>query len=170
MNLYLLCAKIFFARIIDVSLSTFVTILTVKGKRKYAAILGFIDVLIWFLVVKEALNTKTQNIIIAFSYAGGYAFGTFIGTTLCNNIIKEKILIQVIIDNKLKSKINILRNEGYAVSIINCSGKDNSNKLLLYIEIDKKQINTVKKLIKQIDPNAFFLINETKYVENGFFK
>ena len=58
MSLFILCTKIFIARIVDVSLATFVTVLTVKGKRLVATIFGFIDVIIWFLVVKEALNTR----------------------------------------------------------------------------------------------------------------
>ena len=100
--LIILCIKIFLARILDVSLGTFVTILTVKGQRVSAAILGFIDVLIWFLVVKEALNTNINSIWIAISYAGGYATGTFIGTTLSINLINGKILVQVVFDSSLK--------------------------------------------------------------------
>ena len=88
MNILRMCIIIFFARVIDVSLATFVTVLTVKGKRALATIIGFIDVLIWFLVVKEALNTDIKSIWIAFSYAGGYALGTFIGTTLSNKLIE----------------------------------------------------------------------------------
>ena len=165
-----LCLKIFFARIIDVSLATFVTILTVKGKRIKATILGFIDVIIWFLVVKEALNTDIKSIWIALSYAGGYAFGTFIGTTLSNNFIKGKISIQVVLKYVSKKEINIIRDNGYAVSQIECTGKNNEKKLMLFIEVDKKHLNNLKNIIKQIDNNAFIVINETKYVENGFFK
>ena len=42
MSLIFLCLKIFFVRIIDVSLGTFRTIITVKGKAFYASIIGFI--------------------------------------------------------------------------------------------------------------------------------
>ena len=44
--LFLLCVKIFFVRIIDVSLGTFRTIITVKGKAIYASIIGFIEVFV----------------------------------------------------------------------------------------------------------------------------
>ena len=71
MTLLSLCLKIFFVRIIDVSLGTIVTVLTVKGKRLLATIVGFIDVIIWFLVVKEALNTNLDSMWIAVSYASG---------------------------------------------------------------------------------------------------
>lgn len=170
MELLFLCTKIFFARIIDVSLATFVTILTVKGKRLLATIIGFIDVIIWFLVVKEALNTNLTSYWIALSYAGGYAIGTFSGTTLSNILIKGKVSVQIIIDKIANNKIDIIRNYGYAVSQIDCTGKGGSKKLMLFIETDKKYINDLKEVIKKLDNNAFMVINETKYVENGFFK
>ena len=168
--LFYLCIKIFFARVVDVSLATLVTVLTVKNKRLIATILGFIDVIIWFLVVKEALNTNIKSIWISLSYAGGYATGTFIGTTLSINLINGKILVQVVFDSSLKKEVEKIRSQGYAVSEVNCTGKDKAKKVMLFIEVDKKHLNSLRKTISQIDSNAFVIVNETKYVENGFFK
>ena len=170
MTLFLLCMKIFIARVVDVSLATFVTILNVKGEKIKATIIGFIDVIIWFVVVKEALNTKLESIWIALSYAGGYAAGTFIGGTLSNFLIKGKISVQVILNYLALEETEKIREAGFAVSLIECTGKENSKKSMLFIEVDKKQLNDLKKKIKEIDKNAFIVVNETKYVENGFFK
>lgn len=170
MTLFILCIKIFLARIVDVSLATFVTVLTVKGKRLVATIFGFIDVIIWFLVVKEALNTNINSIWIALSYAGGYAAGTFIGTTLSHKLIEGKVLVQVVLDSNIKNEVDKIRNYGYAVSEVHAKGKDNTDKLMLFIEVDKRNLNSLSNVIKSIDKNAFIIVNETKYVENGFFK
>ena len=170
MNILRMCIIIFFARVIDVSLATFVTVLTVKGKRALATIIGFIDVLIWFLVVKEALNTDIKSIWIAFSYAGGYALGTFIGTTLSNKLIDGKISAQVIINSDSINEVEKIRKAGFAVSQIDCTGKDNAKKIMLFIELDKKHLDDLKDIINKIDKDAFMVINETKYVLNGFFK
>lgn len=170
MTLFLLCIKIFIARIVDVSLATFVTVLTVKGKRFTATLIGFIDVIIWFLVVREALNTQMDSMWIALSYAGGYAAGTFIGTTLSNSLIKGKISVQVILDEIVNDQIEKIRDAGYAVSQVECTGKDNAKKSMLFIEVDKRHLNDLKRIISSIDKNAFIVVNETKFVENGFFK
>ena len=53
MELLLLCFKIFFVRIIDVSLGTFRTMETVKGKTKEATIIGFFELLVWFLTARH---------------------------------------------------------------------------------------------------------------------
>lgn len=170
MVLFSLCIKIFIARVIDVSLATFVTILNVKGEKIKATVIGFIDVIIWFLVVKEALNTELESIWIALAYAGGYATGTFIGGTLSNILINGKISVQVILDYLPLEETDKIRNAGYAVSQIECTGIEDSKKSMLFIEVDKKKLNELKELIKKIDKNAFIVVNETKYVENGFFK
>lgn len=170
MKILSICMIIFFARIVDVSLGTFVTVLTVKSKRTLATILGFIDVIIWFLVVREALTTDIKSIWIAISYALGYAIGTFIGTTLSNKLINGKMSMQVIIDKENENQINEIRDKGFAVSQVDCTGKDNAKKLMLFIELDKKHLDDLKSAINKIDENAFIVINETKYVVNGFFK
>ena len=100
MILFKLCITIFLTRIIDVTLATFVTVLTVKGKRLLATIIGFVDVIIWFLIVKEALNTELKSFWIALSYASGYAIGTYIGTTLSSVIINGKVSTQIILNKK----------------------------------------------------------------------
>ena len=46
---------VFFARFIDVSLGTMRVYLSVKGKKTFAAMLAFVEALIWFLVVRTAL-------------------------------------------------------------------------------------------------------------------
>ena len=61
-----LCLKIFFVRIIDVSLGTIRTIMSVKNKDLIASLIGFIEITVWFLVVKEALNTNENSFFIVF--------------------------------------------------------------------------------------------------------
>ena len=170
MELFILCIKVFFGRIFDVSLGTIRTIMTVKGKKIYATTIGFFEVFIWFIIVREALNTNVSSLWIAFSYALGYATGTFIGSTIAENFIKGTLSIQVITSSKNDKLVNELRNIGYAVSVINAKGKDNKEKYMLYMEINKKNLSEIKDFIKNIDENAFIVVSETKLVQNVFIK
>lgn len=170
MVLLYLCLKIFFVRIIDVSLGTFVTMLTVKGHSLWASILGFIDILLWFVIVKEAINTSETSIFVALSYAGGFATGTFIGTVLSEKYIKGKLSVQVITNKDANKLADILRTNGFAVSIMNVIGhNEKEEKNMLFLEIDNTKLTKVKTIIKKIDKKAFIVVNETKYVQNGFF-
>ena len=94
--MFLLCFKIFFARVLDVSLGTFRTLVTVKGNYKDASIIGFFEVLIWFLIVKEAINTDSSSILIGISYAFGFATGTYVGGIISAHFIKGNYTVQVI--------------------------------------------------------------------------
>ncbi len=169
MELFILCTKIFCARIMDVSLGTVRTVLTVKGKKGYASLIGFIEVLIWFIIVQEAMNTELTSIAIALSYAGGYATGTYIGGFISQKFIPGTFGVQIITSIKKSSMIDNLRKEGYAVSVINVKGQE-EDKLMLFIEIDKKRFNHLQSIVKELDDKAFLVVNETKMVQNGYFK
>ena len=41
---------------------------------------------------------------------------------------------------------------------------------MLFIEINNKSFSHIRKIIKEIDPKAFIVVNETKYVQNGYIK
>ena len=171
MALFWLCFKIFFVRIIDVSLGTVRTIITVKGRRTLASMVGFIEVFVWFIIVKEALNTTETSIWIAIAYSFGFATGTYIGSVLSDIFISGTLGVQIVTSNHNNEVIERIRNEGYGVSVVDVIGKeDHINKYMLFIEIDKKRINSLKTLIKKLDSKAFMVVNETKYVHNGYFK
>ena len=167
MELLLLCLKIFFVRILDVSMGTLRTVITVKGKTLYASLVGFVEVFIWFLVVKEALNTNETSIWIAVAYSLGFATGTYIGGILSKKLIDGNLSVQVITSNL--NMVDNLRNEGYGVTVIDVEGKDKEvDKYMLFIQINKKSMTHLQKTIKNIDNSAFIVVNETKFIENGF--
>ena len=168
MNLLMLCIKIFFVRILDVSLGTIRTIMTVRGKLLIAPIIGFIEVTIWFLVVKDALNSESNSLFIVFSYAGGYAIGTYVGGML-SSLIKSKLCIQIIINQNCLSLIDELRSNGFAVSVMDVKGYDTGEKYMLLMEIDNDKFKKVEKIVHSYDDKIFMMVNETKYVKNGYF-
>lgn len=170
MTLFLMCCKIFFARILDVSLGTVRTIMVVKGKSLYAALIGFLEATIWFLVVKDALNSAFNSPFIVISYAGGFASGTFLGVLISSRFIKSKLNVQIIIDSAKAELIELLRDNSFAVSVVSATGYQDSNKLLLLVEIDNTRLEKLEELVKENDDKAFIIVNETKYVQNGYFR
>jgi len=165
------CLKIFFARIIDVSLGTLRTVFFVKGKTIEPFVIAFIEVLIWYAVAREALNTSGNAVLIAISYAGGYATGTFLGSKLSKILVKGVIGVQVIVKENSDKLINTLRKDGFAVSIIELKNDyEGKNKDMLYIQINNNKLKQLTSIIKQYDENAFIVVNETKLIQNGFIK
>lgn len=168
MDLLFLCIKVFCVRILDVTMGTFRTILTVKAKPVQASIIGFIEVLIWFLVVQEALNTDSNSIFVAISYAGGFATGTFLGGKLSQKFISGNSSLQVITKNR--KVIDVISGSGYGVTVIDAKGYNDAKKYMLLIEVNNKNLSDVKNIIKKLDKQAFIIVTETKLVQNGYIK
>lgn len=167
MELFILCIKIFFVRILDVSLGTVRTFNTVKGKTVVASLIGFIEILIWFLVVKEALSTNETSIWIAIAYSLGFATGTYIGGKLSQRFISGNLTVQVI-TTKANVITEVLREKGYAITTIDVKGKDETDRHMLFMEINKKNFDNLQQIIKTLDSSAFIVANETRFVHNGF--
>lgn len=170
MDLFILCLEVFFARICDVSLGTFRTFMIVKGKKLLSALIGFLEVTIWFLVVRDALNSDSNSIFIVLSYAGGFAVGTYIGGLFAQKFLKEKLGIRITITKSQGDLVDILRKKGYIVSTMNAKGYKNDSKIMLFMEIDDNELNDVEQIVKEYDPNIFMVVSETVYVQNGHHK
>ncbi len=170
--MFVLCFKIFFARIIDVSLGTIRTVLVVRGRRFTPAFIAFFEVLIWFLIAREALTTEVTSILIPICYAGGYATGTYIGGFISNNFVKG--LIGVSVTTKTKGSIKMIkkiREAGFGVSVLSLKNtQDKENKSMLLIQLNRSKLKKLTHIVRSIDPNSFVVINETKYAQNGLIK
>ena len=171
MELLFLCLKIFFARIIDVTLATLRTVYSVKGKTLLAGLIGFIEATIWFIVVKEALNTNIESPFIVMSYAGGFATGSILGTFVSKKFVNSLIKVEVITTKATKENIEKIRLEGFGVSVLDIldETKDVDKKMLI-ITLNSKHLEELKRILRHIDRNAFVVVNESKIVQNGFIK
>ena len=166
-----LCIGIFFARLIDVSLGTVRTILSVKGKTIFATIIAFFEVLIWFMVARQALNTDIESLWIPLAYSAGFATGTLLGIVISKHFISGLMCVQVITKKNNETLINAIRQNGYGLSIVSLNNDyDEIKKEMLIIELNKKSLKKLINIIKNTEPNAFLMINETKVVQNGFIK
>ena len=171
MSLLTLCIKIFFARIFDVTLGTIRTVFSVKGRTFIAGIIAFFEVIVWFLVVKEALNNNYDNFIIPVSYAAGYATGTILGTYISKTFINSLVSVEVLTNKATPKNIKILHDEGFAVSKVNAiKTYQNTKSSILFITINSKYLPKLNNIINKIDEKAFIVINESRIVHNGFIK
>ncbi len=171
MTLLFLCLKIFFARIIDVTLATLRTVYSVKGKTILAGLIGFIEATIWFIVVKEALNTDIQSPFIVISYAGGFATGSILGTFVSKKFVNSLIKVEVITTKATPANVEKIRLEGFGVSVLDIlDNNDDVDKKMLIVTLNSKHLDELKRILRHIDRNAFVVVNESKIVQNGFIK
>jgi len=162
---------IFCAKIIEVSVSTVRLVLINKGERVKGAILGFIEIMIWLIVVSSVLNNITEDPIKVFVYAIAFALGNFIGVTIESKIAVGLASIQAVVNVETGVMLaEILREQNFGVTIIDGRGKDDSKKSLLFIQLKRKRIPAAVKLIKQTAPNAYITVNDIKSIVGGYLK
>lgn len=162
---------IFAAKTIEVSIATIRLVLVNKGERVKGALLGFFEVLIWVLVVSSVLNNITDDPFKIFAYAAGFSLGNFLGVSIESKVAVGLASIQVVINedegNTLADK---LRDNEYGVTIIEGTGKDDSKKNLLFIQLKRRKIPAAIRLIKEAYPNAYISVNDVKSIVGGYIK
>lgn len=169
MNILILCITIFFVRIIDTSLATVRTVLVVKDKTTLAFITAFFEVFVWFLIVREALNTEAGNaLMIAISYSAGYATGVWVGMKITDKYITSNVSVNIVVQEK-KEIVSTLIENNFAVSVSRVKGKDLiSNKYMIFVATTNKKLDLLKKIVTEIDPKAFIVVSENKMVVGGY--
>jgi len=154
---------IFCARIIDVSISTLRMMYTINEKRGMAVTLGFIEVLVWLIAVGQAL----QNLSTPFAYigyAGGFATGTYIGMFIEKKLASGIVLMRIITVKKDSRPLTEhLRGNNYLVTSVDAENND-GNVHVLFLPAKRKDIPQVEEVIRKFNPNAFYSIENLRYV------
>lgn len=169
MHIFISCLTIFCCRIIDVSLGTIRTILTVRERTLLSSIIGFTEVFIWYIVVKDALTGDAPVLLTAISYAGGYATGTFVGGKLAGALVNSQVTMQVVTSHRDPAILAYLRSFGYGLTVLNVeAGRDGVEKHLILSTIDRKQVRIFRENIERIDPKAMIMIQNTVSRVGGY--
>lgn len=158
---YLLPVLIFFARIADVSLGTLRITMVSRGYKWQSALLGFFEVLIWVIVVAQLLSNLNYWVNYV-AYAAGFSAGTYIGLYIEERMKVGTVLVRIITLNKSEQLIESLKNAGVAITSVDAKGGFNDVKVIFTV-LKRKKLPTVFNIVKEIDPEAFFSIEDVKF-------
>ena len=170
-SLVLSCLKVFFCRILDVTFGSMRTVLVVREKTKLAALIGFFEVFIWYIVVRDAINSDGPVLAIAASYAAGYACGTFFGGTLAKKILGGHVTVHVVTTERNIVLAESLQNAGYGITVLDVNeSRYGGEKNLILADFDKKLLENFESIVKDKDPDAFIIVQETKAHVGGRYR
>jgi len=166
-TLILLPLFIFIARILDVTLGTIRIISISKGFKYLAPILGFFEILVWLLAIKQIFQNLT-NIFYYVAYAGGFAMGTFVGIYIENRLSIGTEIIRIITRKGASKLVETLKSEGYGVTSTSAEGLEGRVKII-YTVIDRRDLQNVIGIIRRYNPHAFYSVEDVRFASERIF-
>lgn len=167
-NIVFLCLAVFCARIVDTSLATVRTVMVVKDRTMLAFVFAFFEVFVWFMIVREALTSVDNVLLLAIAYSAGYACGVMVGMYITDRFIVSNVSVNIVVKQK-KEVVDALVNHNFAVSVSRIKGKDLiSNKYMIFVATTSKRIDELKSIITEIDDHALIVVSENKSILGGY--
>jgi uncharacterized protein YebE (UPF0316 family) len=158
---------IFLARICDVTLGTVRLIFVSRGFRYLAPITGFFEVLIWIVVIGQIM-ANLSNPACYLAYAAGFATGNHIGILIVGRLSLGLVLIRVITQKQADQLVDRLREKDYGVTSIDGQGANGPVRVIFTI-VKRREVEAIVELVKELNPQAFYSIEEVDFVERGVF-
>jgi len=161
-------AFIFLARIVDVSLGTVRMILTIRGDRYTAAVIGFFEILVYVVALGKVIGGLSDPLKLLL-YCSGFASGVIVGTWVEELLALGYRGIQVITAKENQPLVDRLRDEGFAVTTWEAEGLDGA-KLVMSMVVKRDVAVKAADRIREFDPHAFIVFMEPKTFTGGYIK
>jgi uncharacterized protein YebE (UPF0316 family) len=130
----------------------------VKGQRLKAAGLGFVECVIWGLVISTIIGTLGDDLFLLLFYCVGYATGLFLGATIENKIALGTSNLELIAGDESTEKITAYlkeNNRGYTVF----AGHGSTDKMnMIFVVLSRRETPKVLKEIRRSCDNKVFVV------------
>lgn len=153
-------------QLLYVPLLTLRTIFLVKNMTAIAAVLGFLEALIYVFGLSLVFSGE-QGPLAMLVYALGFGLGILIGGAVENKLAIGYNNFVVNLMDKNTELIDFLRNEGFGVTVYEGEGRD-SKRYRLDILTKRNREEELLNLIETHDPRAFIVSYEPRRFKGGF--
>lgn len=157
---------IFLINVAYVTVNTLRVMLTMKGYRVQASLLSMIDTFIYVIglgIVMDNLDNPI-NIIV---YSMGFGAGIYIGILIEDQLALGYSVVQAIVPDTALTLVSELREKGFGITVSEGRGRDGVRQKI-EILTPRKYERELYQLIHDIEPSAFVITYEPKYVNGGF--
>ena len=158
---------IFVARTSDVTLGTLRNVFISKGFRNIVPVIGFFEVLIWLVSIRQVMQ-HLDNPLCYIGFAGGFAMGTYVGLRIESRLALGLQVLRIITATNWQPLVDSLQRLNLGVTIIDGHGAKGPVKIIFTI-VKRKDIGTVRELIRVVNPQAFYSIEDIRVANQGVF-
>lgn len=165
---WLVAFGIFAARLVNIAIDTLRFMFTLRGKSGLSWILGFIESVLFVLVIGSVLSNM-DNPLNVIGYAAGFATGNVIGMAIEKRLAIGYTHFTIISRDHSTEIADKLRVAGYGVTEIPARGRE-SNFMLVDCHVRRKQAEEVEELVLEVDPKAFITAEEVTPRRSGIWR
>jgi uncharacterized protein YebE (UPF0316 family) len=159
---------IFAARLVNMAIDTLRFMFTLRGKSFISWILGFIESVLFVVVIGSVL-TNMDNPLNIIGYAAGFATGNVVGMWIEKRLAIGFTHFSIISKEYSTQIADTLRSQGYGVTEIPARGRQASF-MMLDCSVRRKQADEVEALILEVDPGAYITSEEVTPRRSGVFR
>ena len=165
---WLVAFGIFTARLVNIAIDTLRFMFTLRGKSGIAWILGFVESVLFVVVIGSVL-TNIGNPLNVIGYAAGFATGNVLGMAIEKRLAIGFTHFTIISRDHSTEVADKLRSAGYGVTEIPARGRE-SNFMLVDCHVRRKQADEVEALALEVDPKAFITAEEVTPRRSGVWR
>ena len=165
----LVCCIVCAAKIIEITIQSLKTCMMVKGERIKAAGLGFLECVIWGLVISTIIGTLGDDLFLLFFYCIGYAAGLFLGSTIEGKIALGTSNLHLVANDESTARIKTyLKEQGRGYTVFEGNGSvDKMN--MIFIVLPRREATKLLREIRRIcDGKVFVVASEVSKYAGGY--
>lgn len=150
---------IFVARSTDVTIGTVRHLCVIRGRRKTAGMLGFIEASIWVLATGSVFS-HLGNWMNVIAFAGGFACGNMLGMWIEEQLAIGVRTVRLISREDSQAIVQRLRQASFKVTTVEGRGAFGPVEIALVI-VARKSVEAVIHIARQVDPQVVVAVDET---------
>ena len=165
----LVCALVCFAKIVEITIQSLKTCMMVKGQRVKAAALGFVECVVWGLVISTIIGTLGDDILLLLFYCVGYAAGLFLGSTIEGKIALGTSNLELIANDGSTQKITeYLKQNNRGYTILEGHGSIEKMNIIFIVLPRREAPRTIKEIRRLCDNKVFVTASEVSRYVGGY--
>ena len=159
-------AFVFFAKLMEVTISTVRMVLTAKGYRLYASLLAAAEITLWIVVASNVLLSLSEDPLRAVAYGLAFVAGIYVGILLEDKMALGLSQIEVIAGYEIAKRLtNKLREHGYGVTTYDCEGMD-GRKISVSIKVRRKDVPSTIGMFREFE-DLFVTVTDIRKLSIG---
>ena len=157
---------VFFFRMVQISMTTVRMLLTVRGQKILVALVGFVETLIYILIIGQVIR-EVGNYWNVLGYCAGFTAGTLVGAFIEEKLALGFAIVRLISVSNGQEIADALREGGFGATEVLGRGKESPVHVIETV-VARKDVPTVMSCATEVDSKVFVTVEEIRNVYRGF--